>query len=95
MSLEKDYKMYLKISELIEELEEAKKQYGDIPVGHISHGLDVYWSPRKIKEWGSERAFDKVVRVSNIRYWEKESPMVAIIDYPTWGWRPLGSKSED
>lgn len=52
MSLEKDYKMYLKISELVEELEEAKKQYGDIPVGHISHGLDVYWSPRKIKEWG-------------------------------------------
>ena len=53
MSLEKDYDMYLKISELIEELEKAKKEYGDIPVGHIKSGLDVYWSPRKIKEWGS------------------------------------------
>lgn len=95
MSLEKDYDKYLKISELIEELEKAKKEYGDIPVGHIRHGLDVFWSPRKIKEWGSERAFDKVVRVSNIRYWDKESPMVAIIDYPTWGWRPLGKKDED
>ena len=95
MTTEKDYNMYLKISELIKELEEAKKEYGDIPVGHISHGLDVFWSPRKIKEWGSERAFDKVVRVSNIRYWEKESPMVAIIDYPTWGWKPLGIKDKD
>lgn len=95
MTLEKDYDKYLKISELIEELEKAKKVYGDIPVGHISSGLDVYWSPRKIKEWGSERAFDKVVRVSNIRYWDKESPMVAIINYPTWGWRPLGKKDED
>ena len=76
-------------------MEEAKKKYGDIPVGHIHNGLDVYWSPRKIKEWGSERAFDKVVRVSNIRYWDKDSPMVAIINYPTWGWKPLGCKDDD
>ena len=92
MTTEKDYNMYLKISELIKELEAAKREYGDIPVGHIDSGLDVYWSPRKIKEWGSERAFDKVVKVSNIYYWDKNSPMVAIIDYPTWGWKPLGIK---
>lgn len=95
MTEEKNYNMYLKISELIEALEKVQKKYGDIPVGHIDNGLEVYWSPRKIKEWGSQKAFPDVVRASNIRYWEKKSPMVAVIDFPGWGWKPLDVEDDD
>lgn len=78
------YERCLKISELIKELQAIKKEHGDLPVGHITNGLTMYIS-QKYRPVGCDgNDIFPTIRVSNLRYWEKDSPKIAIIDNYDW-----------
>lgn len=82
-----EYDRCLKISELIKELQAIKKEHGDLPVGHITNGLErleLYIS-QKYRPVGCDgNDIFPTIRVSNLRYWKKESPKIAIIDNYDW-----------
>ena len=78
------YDRCLKISELIKELQAIKKEHGDLPVGHITNGLTMYIS-QKYRPVGCDgNDIFPTIRISNLRYWEKDSPKIAIIDNYDW-----------
>lgn len=77
------YERCMKISELIKELQAVKKNYGDLPVGHYTEGLEMYISPKYRPIVRGEKTFP-VIEVSNMYYWKKDSPQIAILDNYSW-----------
>lgn len=79
-----EYERCMKISELIKELQTIKKEHGDLPVGHITGGLDMYIS-QKYRPVGCDgNDIFPIIRISNLCYWEKDSPKVAVIENYNW-----------